>query len=49
MKQLRHPNLAVLLEVIDDPREDRIYIGEYTVLLCPCQKHLFPVKLTVSQ
>ncbi|KAF5316874.1 hypothetical protein D9611_003978 [Ephemerocybe angulata] len=26
MKQCRHPNLAQLFEVIDDPREDKIYI-----------------------
>ena len=28
MKECRHPNLAALLEVIDDQREDKIYLGE---------------------
>lgn len=28
MKECRHPNLAKLLEVIDDIREDKIYLSE---------------------
>jgi serine/threonine protein kinase len=28
MKHLRHPNLASLLEVIDDPREEKIYLSK---------------------
>jgi serine/threonine protein kinase len=29
MKRCRHPNLVTLLEVIDDPRQEKIYLGAY--------------------
>lgn len=27
MKKCRHPNVVRLLEVIDDPQQDKIYMG----------------------
>ena len=29
MKKCHHPNLVRLFEVIDDPQQEKIYIGEY--------------------
>jgi serine/threonine protein kinase len=34
MKKCRHPHIVRLLEVIDDPQQEKIYMGEsFTVLL----------------
>lgn len=31
MKKCRHANIASLFEVIDDPQQDKIYLGESLV------------------
>lgn len=33
MKMLEHPNIVNLLEVIDDPENDRFYMGIHGILL----------------
>lgn len=32
MKKCYHPNLVRLFEVIDDPRQEKIYISEYSTV-----------------
>ena len=34
MKKLNHPHVVRLLEVIDDPLTDKIYMGAYSILVC---------------
>lgn len=33
MKMLEHPNIVNLLEVIDDPDDDRFYMGIHGIFL----------------
>ena len=37
MKKLDHPNVVKLVEVVDDPEEDNLYMGE---LVCNLDVHL---------
>ena len=30
MKKLDHPNVVKLVEVLDDPEDDNLYMGKYT-------------------
>ncbi len=34
MKQLDNPNIVKLIEVIDDPESDRLYVGKSTKTKC---------------
>ena len=34
MKKLNHPHVVRLLEVIDDPMQDKIYMGACSVPVC---------------
>ncbi len=33
LKKLDHPNIVKLVEVLDDPAEDKLYMGEHTSLI----------------
>ena len=32
LKKLDHPNVVKLVEVVDDPEEDNLYMGEMTLI-----------------
>ena len=36
LKKLDHPNVVKLVEVLDDPEEDKLYLGELSVCVCVC-------------
>jgi [calcium/calmodulin-dependent protein kinase] kinase len=38
LKKLHHPNIVKLFEVLDDPVEDHLYLGEKHVLVYGCRK-----------
>ena len=48
MKKLNHPHVVRLLEVIDDPLTDKIYMGEYAAyqsLSCPSRRAIPAITL----
>ena len=41
MKKLDHPNVVKLVEVVDDPEEDNLYMGNHLTFLKIMQVNLF--------
>lgn len=40
MKKLDHPNVVKLIEVLEDPDEDHLYLGNYFT-------NIFPIRLNI--